>query len=949
MKYWLFLLFVAASLATSARAATINWSAGIDHGFSLENGSELPIGSLVRLGWFRDSTSGGQMTDAQIQALKTRPTDLDSRFVEAGRSTIGSGFMPAKPGHFSAATTLNMSTTGSSLVGKQMYLWVLNASTVSAATQQAIIYWSIADTATNPDGTSDTPGTRWLFPALGSFPGSTTIDLTDLTTGSGSLSAGAHLVVGTYPKGASNASGNANFGLADLYQNPAVATPQVLAGGSVGAIYSQALAAIEGTPTYLWEVTGGALPAGLSMTTAGLISGRPVFPGVFTFMARASDQVPNSVSKEFTITVASTPLVITSAATLPEGGQDSLYALNLTASGGVAPYEWRLISGTLPLGMTLGSGGLLSGTPTGAGSASFVMKCTDAAALETTKAFTMNVQALSIATGEILNNAFLNVPYSLTLVANGGKAPYVWTLVDGALPSGALPSSAGVLSFRPSTVGVSTFTLQVQDAANRTVTRQFTLTVLNSLIAPSVNTPTFPTAIVGGIFSYKLSGLNNPTKFIATGLPTGLVLNATTGVISGRSKVTGVFTVQIQAINAVAPSNIKYARLEVQALPTGAVGTFIGSVAHNSSVNGNLGGRLDLTTTNLGGYTLKLTQGAKVTTLTGLMDVSTTGSPMIKYPSQGTPTIALTIDAASNTLVGTITGAGVGASSTSVAGWRRVWNSLTNPASSYIGFYSMGIDHTSGGDARPVPEGTGFAYCVVYPDGAVTVTGKTADGNVIATPGFIGPSGELLVHQPMYSNLGSMAGRLVLTPGSGGQFAENSISGLLTWLKPATVSRSYPRGFGPLSLAVFGKYLASNYQGWDVIGMPSSGQLASLNFAGGGVERSFVNPNVQFVYTDARKVVLPVIGGVENPGKTTLSIPYFTLPWKAPGANGQFSGAFQLVDGTVKRDVTYQGMIVRTADTSTKAFGYFLLPQIPVPPETSTNSPILSGQVSITQ
>jgi len=274
---------------------------------------------------------------------------------------------------------------------------------------------------------------------------------------------------------------------------------------------------------------------------------------------------------------------------------------------------------------------------------------------------------------------------------------------------------------------------------------------------------------------------------------------------------------------------------------------------------------------------------------------------------------------------------------------------LTNPASSYSGFYSMGIDHTSGGDARPVPEGTGFAWCLVSLDGAVTLFGRTADGIVIATPGFVGPSGELLVHQPMYSNLGSMAGRLVLTPGSGGQFAENSISGLLTWLKPATVSRSYPRGFGPLSLAVFGKYLAVYHQGWAVFGMPSSEQGALLNFAGGGIERSLINPNVQFVYTDARKVVLPVIGSVENPGKTTLSIPYFTFPSKVSGLNGQFNGAFQLVDGTVKRDVTYQGMIVRTADASTKAFGYFLLPQIPVPPETSTNSPILSGQVSITQ
>lgn len=952
MKPWLSLFIVAASLATTAQAATINWSAGINHGFSLEDGSELPTGSLVRLGWFRDPVSGTQLSDTQIQALKTTPVVLDSKFVEAGRSTIGSGFSPALLGHFSAATSLDTGNSGANLVGKQMYIWVLNASTVGAATQQAILYWNIGDTSTNPDGTSDTPGVRWRFPAQESFPGTTTIDVTDLTIGTGSLAAGARLVVGTYPKGTSTASGKANFGLADLYQNPEVNTSRVLAGGSVGASYLQALSVIEGTPTYSWEIIGGALPDGLSMDTSGVISGRPTFAGSYTFVARARDQVPNSVSKEFSITVASTPLVITSDAALPDGGQDALYALNLTAKGGSAPYAWSLISGALPDGITLNSSGLLSGTPTAGGTASFVVKCTDSGALETTQSFTLAVQSLAIVTGSTLNNGFLNVPYSVALVATGGKPSYTWTLNAGALPPGLPPgvllSPAGVLSFTPSAEGTSTFTLQVQDAAGSTRTQAFTLTVLRTLIAPGVNPPTFPTAIVGGLFSYKISGVNNPTKFSASGLPPGLSLNTTTGVISGRPTLAGVFTVQLKANNNAGTGPITFARLEVQALPSGVIGSYMGSIAHGRTLNDNLGGRLDLTTTKLGDYTLKLTQGPKVTTKTGKLDVSTTRNPTLNL-TYANIVVALTLDASSNALTGTITDTNVGGSSASVAGWRRVWNATTNPASSLYGYYSFGIDPTTPVGLKPVPQGTGFASSMVYIDGGMDVVGKTADGNTILTNGFVGPNGELLVYQLLYSNLGSIVGRLTLTPDRGQVFTENTITGSLTWVKPPSATRIYPLGFGPMTMVVYGKYLAHHYKNWTVLGLPSSLSTASLNFNGGGIENASINPDVAaFVYTNAGKVVMPTAGTIDNPAKATLSIPFYSGT-QTNNRNGQISGGFSLVDGPLKRDVTYQGMIIRTPNNSTKAFGYFLLPQIPVGTEKSTTSPILSGQVTISQ
>jgi len=70
------------------------------------------------------------------------------------------------------------------------------------------------------------------------------------------------------------------------------------------------------------------------------------------------------------------PLAITTT-TLPGGSLGVAYTATLTATGGVAPYTWSLASGTLPTGLTLSSAGVISGTPTAAGSATFTVQCSD--------------------------------------------------------------------------------------------------------------------------------------------------------------------------------------------------------------------------------------------------------------------------------------------------------------------------------------------------------------------------------------------------------------------------------------------------------------------------------------------------------------------------------------------------------------------------------------------
>lgn len=944
MKKWCLLIAMAVGLGATTQAATVNWSAGIDHGFSLENGSELPVGSLVRLGWFRDPTSGMPLTDSQIQALKTSTADLNLAFVEVGATTIGSGFTPVLPGHFSAVSPV---ANGLNMAGKQMFIWVLNAATVSEADEQAILYWSISNTAANPDGTADSPGLRWRFPEGEAFPGSTTIDVTDLTVGTGSLGAGARLLVGRYPNGTSSASGAANFGLENLYQPPIVSTQTVLAGGSVGVVYRQELAAIEGMPSFTWDVIGGELPNGLVMSSAGVITGRPTFAGVFTFIGRARDLVGSSVSREFRITIGSVPLLISDGANLPDAGLNNQYALNLQAEGGTAPYTWSLQSGVLPNGMTLSDEGLLAGTPTESGVFSFLAKCVDAGGLEATRTFQLQVLSLAIVTPSALPNGIVRIPYQLAMTAVGGRPPYTWSLVGGALPTSALPGTVleptGILTFTPTAEAISIFTLEVRDSNNVVVTREFTLEALRVGVVPTINAPVFPEATVGAHFTFQLSGSYNAVRFSAVGLPRGLVLNPLTGVISGRPVGLGVYPVTVRAANSAGRSRAVVANLAVR----GLIGAkYIGSIAHNTAVNGNIGGRLDLTTTRVGSYSLKLTHGGAVKIYKGRIEIDEDGKTVVRV-ARGTTLVVLTVEG--DLVSGKITEGGLVSSSAAVYGWRSIWNETTNPAISRRGYYSIGIDILSVplAENRPLPEGTGYAYFDVKRNGTLTVRGKAADGSTLITPGFIGPSGEILVHTALYSRRGSVTGRLQLTTPTDGDLFENTVEGALTWIKPVVRSRTYPDGFGPLTLSAYGKYLARAGKGWIVSGLPEANQPAQLNFAGGGIEDSATNPSIGFTFTDRWRVIVPLRGGVDNPGRTLLRMPF--VPVSRSGANGLVSGTFQLTDGTRKRTAKYQGIVVRGEDEATKAYGYFMLPQLPIGNERPSLTPILSGQVTISQ
>lgn len=112
-----------------------------------------------------------------------------------------------------------------------------------------------------------------------------------------------------------------------------ITTPS-LPGGTAGTAYtSTTLAASGGTSPYTWSVASGStLPAGLSLSTAGALSGTPTTAGSFSFSVQAKDSANNTATQTYSLSVAA------AAVTAPSGTLSS-YCVNGTYGPCGDPYE----------------------------------------------------------------------------------------------------------------------------------------------------------------------------------------------------------------------------------------------------------------------------------------------------------------------------------------------------------------------------------------------------------------------------------------------------------------------------------------------------------------------------------------------------------------------------------------------------------------------------------
>ena len=321
-----------------------------------------------------------------------------------------------------------------------------------------------------------------------------------------------------------------------------------LASAEEGAAYTASLTAANGTAPYTYSVVQGSLPAGLSLSSVGVITGTPTTAGTSAFSVGVTDAGGQRVTNNFSVTVVAKVSIV--ASTPPAGVIGQPYSAALSASNGTAPYSFTVASGSLPAGLTLSSTGMVSGTPTAAGTFSFTVKVTDANAQSAGTAFSITIAPALTLTTSPLGQAQTGNAYTATFFAANGTSPYTFAVTAGALPAGFTLTSAGVLSGTPTSAGTSAFTVTATDAAGQRASGNYSLTVVASLM---LTTPALGPGQVGVAYQATFFAANGTAPYsfaVASGaLPGGFTL-ASGGLLSGTPTAAGTSSFAVRATDA---------------------------------------------------------------------------------------------------------------------------------------------------------------------------------------------------------------------------------------------------------------------------------------------------------------------------------------------------------------------------------------------------------------
>jgi hypothetical protein len=250
------------------------------------------------------------------------------------------------------------------------------------------------------------------------------------------------------------------------------------------------------------------------------------------------DSASNTVSKPFTLSVSLGPLQITTLSPLPSTLTGTAYTATIAVQGGIPNYVWSLASGSLPTGLSFNSStGVISGTPTAAGTATFTVTVFDSNFHAVSQQFTLTVggSVVAISTPAQLPAATANVAYSAALTATGGVPPYTWSVVAGVLPPGLVISTGGIVSGIPTVTGNYVFSVQVQDSTALAASEPFGLAVAATGSVP--RTGVIPHFVAGGGWTTAIWLVNRTAAQVQVSLifhsDNGAVMNLPVTVTQG--------------------------------------------------------------------------------------------------------------------------------------------------------------------------------------------------------------------------------------------------------------------------------------------------------------------------------------------------------------------------------------------------------------------------------
>jgi uncharacterized protein (TIGR03437 family) len=269
-----------------------------------------------------------------------------------------------------------------------------------------------------------------------------------------------------------------------------ITSPVPLPQATVGTFYTQQLTVSGGKGPYVWAEAF--TPSGLTLSSAGVLSGTPTTPGDFAFTTSVKDSAGVVGITLLKITVAPLPLAISTPAPIAAGVVGVAYSQALTTTGGIGTVRWSVAAGVaLPKGLALSADGVLSGAPTAVGTFPIAVVATDS------------------------NKTTASTTYQLTVAQSGGLDISVGSLEFTAFTFGSNPPPQNIaLISTPLTNGVNGFPFQIAfstrvDAAWLTVTPSSATTPAN------LEVNVFPRLEVGTYTAnITIAGGNAPARTI---------------------------------------------------------------------------------------------------------------------------------------------------------------------------------------------------------------------------------------------------------------------------------------------------------------------------------------------------------------------------------------------------------------------------------------------------
>jgi prepilin-type N-terminal cleavage/methylation domain-containing protein len=374
--------------------------------------------------------------------------------------------MPTSTGTKSVTVTL---TDASGATAQRTYSVSINAApTITAPTTLAP--WTVGQAYPSVMASGSGGTAPYTWSATGLPPGITIDDVTGIISGTPTTTGSYGVIITlTDNAGAADTQSIASF---TINGAPTITGPASLPGGTTGTAYSVTVTASGGTTPRMFSATG--LPAGLTIgASTGTISGTPSTAGTYSVVVTVTDNAGATATRNYTVTVIA-PLTIASPASLPDRTRGVAYSTSFAATGGTSPYTWSWSSATgLPPGMTLSSTtGTLSGTPTTAGTYTFTVTVTDAAARTAQRTYTWKVNPPLVLATTITVPA--NSSGQTPVLVSGGTASY--TITAGAVPYGTFNTANGTITGKtPKSPPSQQFTVTITDSGGGSVSGTVTL------------------------------------------------------------------------------------------------------------------------------------------------------------------------------------------------------------------------------------------------------------------------------------------------------------------------------------------------------------------------------------------------------------------------------------------------------------------------------------------